>query len=544
MKDAKILVVEDESIVAKDIQNRLKNMGYQVPATSATGEDAILKVEEHRPDLVLMDIMLQGAMDGVMAAESIRKQFNIPVIYVTAYSDQNTLERAKISEPFGYLLKPFEERELHSTIEMALYKHKMEKRLKESEQWLATTLKSIGDAVIATDRNGRIAFMNPAAEQLTGWMRDKAMGQDLTEVFNIIDDKTRTHVDSPVVKILRERLPYKLPYNTSLIAKDGMEIPIDDSASPIADDKGNVIGAVLAFRDITERKMAERVLRQHAQYLIKRVKELNCLYDIVNVAERPEGTLEDMIERCLRVMPAAWQYPEETSVRIRIGEDHYVSDNFKETPWRQEAGIFAHKQQIGSVEVIFLREKPEKDEGPFLKEERSLINAVALEIGHLADRARSEVAIQQYRDELSGVVKEMNYAFTISEIIENPHASLDEIARQTLDVLPEALRYPERVCAKIVVEGRGFTTPNYEASPICYSAEITAEGQRAGMIEMAYLQEGGDAADFLKEEKALIDSVALQFGHVLEWKREEARWKETIAHLEQTRDELEKSVSH
>ncbi len=391
--EIQILVVEDEGIVAKDIQNRLTNMGYHVPAVTATGEDAIVKAEEFKPDLVLMDIMLKGTMDGVTAADTIRQKFNIPVIYVTAYSDQNTLDRAKISEPFGYLLKPFEERELHSTIEMALYKHKMELKLRESEQWLSITLKSIGDAVIATDRNGRIAFINPAAEQITGWRRNEVMGRELTDIFNVIDEKTRTHIESPVVKILRERTSYKLPYNTNLIAKDGMEIPVDDSASPIIDDKGNIIGIVLSFRDITERKMAESVLRQHAQYLIKRVKELNCLYDIFHILEKPDGTMKELIDRCMKVVPAAWQYPEETCLRIRVDGDEYISDRFHETPWRQSANIIANNDIIGSIEVYFLSEKPEKDEGPFLKEERNLLDAIALEIGHLSERSRLSEAL-------------------------------------------------------------------------------------------------------------------------------------------------------
>ena len=136
-----ILVVEDEKIVAKDIQNRLRNFGYAVPAIASSGEEAIKKAAEVQPDLVLMDIMLNKSMDGVETAKQIRERFNIPVVYLTAYADDSTLQRAKITEPFGYILKPFEERELYTTIEMALYKHKMEKRLKESEQWFATTLR-------------------------------------------------------------------------------------------------------------------------------------------------------------------------------------------------------------------------------------------------------------------------------------------------------------------------------------------------------------------------------------------------------------------
>jgi CheY-like chemotaxis protein len=126
MTKAQILVVEDEGIIALNVQSSLKSLGYDVPIVVASGEEAIAKAERTRPDLVLMDIMLEGELDGVEAAEQIRERFNIPVIYLTACADDDTLQRARITEPFGYLLKPFEERELHTTIEMALYKHKAE----------------------------------------------------------------------------------------------------------------------------------------------------------------------------------------------------------------------------------------------------------------------------------------------------------------------------------------------------------------------------------------------------------------------------------
>ena len=116
MTNAQILVVEDEGIIAKDIQNILKSMGYAVPAIASSGEGAIKKAAETFPDLVLMDIVLGGHMDGVEAAEQIRDRFDIPVVYLTAYADNKTLQRAKITEPYGYILKPFSERELHTTI--------------------------------------------------------------------------------------------------------------------------------------------------------------------------------------------------------------------------------------------------------------------------------------------------------------------------------------------------------------------------------------------------------------------------------------------
>lgn len=132
MAKAQILIVEDEGVVAMEIEARLKSLGYAVSAVASSGEEAIEKTAETRPDLVLMDIKLRGDMDGVEAAEQIRARFDIPVIYLTAHADNDTLRRAKVTEPFGYIIKPFEERELYTNIEIALYKHNLEKELKEN----------------------------------------------------------------------------------------------------------------------------------------------------------------------------------------------------------------------------------------------------------------------------------------------------------------------------------------------------------------------------------------------------------------------------
>ncbi len=260
MAKAQILVVEDEGIIAQDIQNTLKKLGYAVPAIAYSGKEGIEKAQEIQPDLVLMDIVLGGGIDGIEAAEQIRRRFHIPVVYLTAYADEKTLQRAKITEPFGYILKPFEEKELYITIEMALYKHEMERRLKESQQWLTTTLKSIGDAVIATDINGCVIFMNPIAESLTGWKQKEASGKHLKKIFNIINEKTGKQVDDPVTRVLREGIVVGLANHTLLISKDGTRRSIDDSGAPIKDENGKIIGVVLVFRDVSEKRRIEQEL--------------------------------------------------------------------------------------------------------------------------------------------------------------------------------------------------------------------------------------------------------------------------------------------
>ncbi|MDR4989286.1 MAG: response regulator [Bacteroidales bacterium] len=130
MAKVKILIIEDESIVAKDIQNSLKKLGYNVSGVVNSGDKAIKEVEENRPDMILMDIMLKGSMTGIETAKIIKERFNLPVIFLTAYADDNTVNKAKITEPYGYIIKPFKDKELQTTIEMALYKYEKDEELR------------------------------------------------------------------------------------------------------------------------------------------------------------------------------------------------------------------------------------------------------------------------------------------------------------------------------------------------------------------------------------------------------------------------------
>ncbi|MCX9081411.1 MAG: response regulator [Candidatus Methanoperedens sp.] len=237
MAATKILVVEDEAIVAESIRIKLKKMGYSVISTASSADEAIRKTWEYLPDLVLMDIVLQGEMDGIEAAGQIHTLFDIPVVYLTAYSDEKTLLRAKITEPFGYIIKPFKERELHVAIEISLFKHDMEKKLKERNKWFSVTLNSISDGVIATDSKGCVIFMNTVAQSMTGWELDMAEGKPLKEVLNIVSEKIG-------------------PVNENLLqAEDGTRIPIDISTNSIKDDKGNILGVAMVFRCLEPRKV-------------------------------------------------------------------------------------------------------------------------------------------------------------------------------------------------------------------------------------------------------------------------------------------------
>jgi two-component system, response regulator PdtaR len=163
-----VFIVEDELIEAEDIRHTLKEQGYSIAGIARSGEGALSTLREMRPDLILMDIHLNGAMDGIDAAEQIRVLYHIPVIFLTAHADDTTLARAKITEPYGYILKPFDDREVHSVIEMALYKHRMEERLKESERIIRVLANAISDAIMLVDHNNQIIALNDAMARRIG----------------------------------------------------------------------------------------------------------------------------------------------------------------------------------------------------------------------------------------------------------------------------------------------------------------------------------------------------------------------------------------
>ncbi len=262
MSKATVLIVEDEAIVATDLTRKLQRLGYEVVGIASEGEEAVALALSLRPQLVLMDIRLEGSMDGIAAAEAIRSRYDVPVIYLTALSDAATLARAKLTDPFGYILKPFEERELAAQVQLALYKHQADRKIREQAEWLRVTLTSIGDAVITCDTQGRITFLNPVAEALTDWRSEEAMGQPLTSVFCFVNEHTGQTLEEPVTRVLREGRAVPLANHAALITRDGRTVPIEGSAASILDTAGQVIGAVLVFQDVTGRRRAEEALKE------------------------------------------------------------------------------------------------------------------------------------------------------------------------------------------------------------------------------------------------------------------------------------------
>lgn len=258
---ATILVVEDEQLIAEDIRQRLNALGYSAPHSAATAAQAFQRAARFKPQLILMDIRLKGGTDGIAAASEIRRRLGIPVVYITSLSDDPTLARAAETGPYGFLVKPFDDRELRAVIEVALKRRAFEVELQVRERRFATTLDSIADAVVATDPHGIVTFLNAPATRATGWPGDEAIGKDVRDVIRLTDSEGHA-VENPISVALGKAQVYRMPYATTLLPRTGRPLLVEPSASPIVDNDGQFAGGVVVLRDVTERAQLERYLAQ------------------------------------------------------------------------------------------------------------------------------------------------------------------------------------------------------------------------------------------------------------------------------------------
>lgn len=245
----KILIVEDESIIAKDIQSSLKYFGYTVSSIVSSAEEAIKEVEENKPDLVLMDIKLRGDMDGVEATERIRAHFDIPIVYITGLSDELTFKRAKKTKPFGYIHKPIEKKDLNTTVEMALYRHEMERELKESKQYFRSIFEGSRDAIFIVGEYSRFVEVNEAASTLTGYSKEELKKMSIPDLHEAADlHAYKAYYDSIMAG-------EKITSEAKILRKDGTKVDTEFSNKRIF--IGGVPYMHSVGRDITERKRAE-----------------------------------------------------------------------------------------------------------------------------------------------------------------------------------------------------------------------------------------------------------------------------------------------
>lgn len=249
MNKPQIMVVEDEGLVALQLKEVLGRMGYEVPAVVASGAAALEHVLEDCPDLVIMDIRLDGAIDGIETAKRIREIYSVPVIYLTADLNEKTLERAKETESYGYVIKPFDERSLRATIEITLSKAQRDREQKQENDWREIILKNIGECIVATDCKACVTHVNQLACEVLGREEARCLGRKLSEIIRLVDKTSGVSETLSVTKAVIE--------NES-IGKDECLLVIDSNRSfpvryrlqPMKNKNENTIGALLFFKEL------------------------------------------------------------------------------------------------------------------------------------------------------------------------------------------------------------------------------------------------------------------------------------------------------
>jgi len=252
MENPRILIVEDERIIAEDLHVTLDNLNYNVCDIVSSGEEALKKTEKLKPDLILMDIVLKGKMNGIEAASIIHSNYSVPVVYLTAYADDSTLKTAKITEPYGYIVKPFEDNLLKSNIEMALYKHSMEQKLKKSEKQFREFFENSVTGMYRTSDADEILMANPALVQMLGYESEADLKKNNIETSEHYKKYDRTRFK----KLMKEKQQVR---NLEAIwLKKGMTpIYIRENAREVRDVDGNMLYYEGTVEDITERKKFE-----------------------------------------------------------------------------------------------------------------------------------------------------------------------------------------------------------------------------------------------------------------------------------------------
>jgi PAS domain S-box-containing protein len=242
----RILIVEDERITAEDIRDILTASGYMITAIVSDSTDVIREAETNPPDLALMDVRIKGELDGTETARILMERFDIPVVYLTAHADRETLARAKWAKPLGYIVKPFQESELLAAVEMALYRNWQDRKSIARHQELTDILRSLLLAVISVDGAESILVFNPAAEELTGWSKEEVIGGPLRKVFRLTDRRTGQHSELPLTDVLTKGTLADLE-DRAIVTKNGKHVPISGNVTPVTDLHGGINGAMIVF---------------------------------------------------------------------------------------------------------------------------------------------------------------------------------------------------------------------------------------------------------------------------------------------------------
>ncbi len=386
-------------------------------------------------------------------------------------------------------------------------------------------LDAVAEAVIATDLDGVVTFWNCGAEHLYGWPAGEIVGRQFLELLPPGFSRDL------VVEILGKPRAGKR-WSGELLARHrgGQSFPARLKASPIRDERGVVIGIVTVSTDITERKLAEAERAQLTHRLGERVKELTAMHSVARVLQTEGLTTSEVLQAVAPILKDAWQYPEITAVRVAFDSEEWASPNFRETPWKQEATFTLPDGKRGGIEIVYLEERQEEVEGPFLAEERDLINSLASRLGLYFERQQSEAERGQLTSQLRERIKELTALHDIAQVLQS-EMPLRRTLKSVAAILTASWQYPDITGVRISSQETEYQTPNFRQTPWRQDATMTTPDGHPVSVEIVYLEERPEESEgpFLDEERHLLDSVCSMLASYFERRAAEEAVRESEA---------------
>lgn len=489
----RILLVEDETIVATSAKHTIEKHGFDVGVVHS-GEEAIRCALSHPTyDLLLMDIDLGGGIDGTEAAQKILAEVKLPIVFLTSHTEKEYVDRVRGITSYGYVIKHSGEFVLTESIRMALELFDAHQQAKEHEESLTEIFHQAPIGIFESRFDGTFRSMNTEMAHMLGFDSP----EEAVEYYNDVRAQLYTE-PSKRDELLRLLTEYGKVRDFQLDARraSGELISLKMSARVVNRDfdRERVISGFIV--DETERRVSERQLAE-------RVKELTCLYGVERLTARMDANIGDLLHEVVKLLPPSWQYPETTCARIVLHDREVTSHEFEESPWSIQADIRTVDRRVGSVEVFYRDEMPEADEGPFLAEERDLIDGVADRLARWLER--TEAAEQmQFQSQLLEAVDEAVIATDLAGSITYWNAAAEHVygwnACEALGknvneiTVPEISQVQARAVMNTVAAGRNWTgefvVQNKQGqrfqARISNSPVYEADGSLTGIVGVSY----------------------------------------------------------
>ncbi len=429
-----ILIVDDDLANMRTLSTLLTDRGYEV-RSARDGATALMMASADLPDLVLLDLVMPE-MDGFQVCQRLKSNpetSDIPIIFVSALDE--VVDKVRGFEVGGvdYITKPYNAEEVGIRVKthLALYKlrrelereiserERAEEALRASRHFIQSSLDALSAHIAILDGSGTILAVNAswryfADQNGLGW-EDYGVGRNYLEVAEAatgMSSQGALEAATGIREVIAGvREAFRLEYPCH-----GPEQKRWFVLRVTRFESSQGVQVVTSHEDISERVQAEKALRARTEELGERVKELNCLYGISALIERPGISLEEILQGTAELIPPAWQFPETTCARIVMEGQKFRSESFRETLWKQASPLSVHGERCGKVEVCYLEERPEAEEGPFLKAERKLLDAIAERIGRVAERFQAEKALRRRVDELSALNRVAQVVATAADV--------------------------------------------------------------------------------------------------------------------------------